>query len=104
MAGIRVDTEWLASYAKDVRAAGDQIVAARGDLEAGALRPEAFGTTNRSTAAADAYTRVADLLVGHLGRAGHLLVSAGDELRAVVDSHAGGDDEGAHGLTHKQGW
>jgi hypothetical protein len=104
MSGIRVDTEWLATYAGEVRAAGEEIAAVQRDLEVARLRPDSFGDFGRKAGAAEAYERLRELLVDQTRRAGEVLTGAGDELDEVVDFHAGGDDESAHHIKRKQEW
>jgi hypothetical protein len=102
MPGIRVDVEWLTRYAGEVRAAGKDVVAAQRVVEAHALTPESFGDVGREAGAADAYARVAALLLGQARRASEVLVHAGNELQEVVDFHAVGDDDSAHELSREQ--
>ena len=104
MSGIRVDTEWLTQYAGQVRAAGEEIAAARRELDGTRLEPESFGEVGRSAGAADAYARLAALLGDQTRRAGEVLTGAGDELRQVVDFHTGGDDDNAKDIARKQEW
>ncbi|GAA0524892.1 hypothetical protein GCM10011581_15250 [Saccharopolyspora subtropica] len=102
MSGIRVDTEWLAAYAREVRLAGEEISAAQQPLLAAQLTPEAFGEVGRQVGAAESYQRLCTLLLDQHRRAGETLTSAGDELRQVVEFHAGGDDDSASQLARKQ--
>jgi hypothetical protein len=95
MSGIRIDIEWLATYAREVRAAGEEITAAQPALQAAEVVPEAFGTLGREAGAAEAYQRICALLLDQNRRAGEVLTRAGDELRQVVDFHTGGDDDSA---------
>ncbi|QIZ34793.1 hypothetical protein [Saccharopolyspora sp. ASAGF58] len=95
MSGIRIDIEWLASCAREVRAAGEEITAAQPALTAAELAPETFGALGREAGAAEAYQRLYALLLDQNRRAGETLTRAGDELREVVDFHAGGDDDSA---------
>lgn len=95
MAGIRVDVEWLATYAREVRTAGEEISTAPQRLAAAEVAPEAFGELGRGAGAAESYQRLFELLVDESRRAGEALTRAGEELREVVDFHSGGDDDGA---------
>ncbi|MER7014871.1 hypothetical protein ABT324_25870 [Saccharopolyspora sp. NPDC000359] len=95
MSGIRVDVEWLATYAREVRTAGDEIATAPQELAAAELAPESFGELGRSAGAAESYQRLVELLVDQSRRASEALTRAGDELREVVDFHTSGDDDGA---------
>lgn len=102
MSGIRVDVEWLTRYSGEVRAAGEDIVAARAELDAARLGPEAFGAVGRQAGAAEAYEHVAATLRDQVQRAGDLLLDAGDELREVVDFHTAGDEGTAEDLSREQ--
>jgi hypothetical protein len=102
MSGIRVDAEWLARYADEVRTAGEEVGAAHQELDAARLPHEAFGELGRKVGATDSYRRVADLLMDQTRRAGDAMVSAGEELREVVDFHVRGDDGNAEDLARKQ--
>ncbi|MGP4015345.1 hypothetical protein [Saccharopolyspora sp. 5N708] len=95
MSGIRIDIEWLATYAREVRAAGEEITTAQQGLAAAELAPEAFGELGRKVGAAEAYQRARALLLDQNRRAGETLTRAGDELREVVDFHGVGDDDSA---------
>lgn len=91
MPGIRVDVDALSTCARQVRAAGEEIA----EIADHDLRPEpaAFGELGHG--AADAYARLCSELLGGRDRAAGALTDAGDELRAVIDSYTGGDDDGA---------
>ncbi|MEV5539271.1 hypothetical protein AB0L13_20630 [Saccharopolyspora shandongensis] len=95
MSGIRIDVEWLATCAREVRAAGEEIEAAQPAMAAAELAPEVFGALGREAGAAEAYQRLCDLLLDQGRRAGETLTRAGDELGEVVDFHSGGDDDSA---------
>ncbi|MCI2417163.1 hypothetical protein MOQ72_06995 [Saccharopolyspora sp. K220] len=95
MSGIRIDIEWLATYAREVRAAGEEITAAQQELAAAELAPEVFGELGRKAETAAAYQRVCAFLLDQNRRAGETLTRAGDELREVVDFHTVGDDDSA---------
>nr|WP_218888708.1 hypothetical protein [Saccharopolyspora hordei] len=85
----------MATYAREVRAAGEEIAAAPRELAAAELAPEAFGELGRKAGAAEAYQRLSALLVDQSRRASEALTRAGDELGEVVAFHSGGDDDGA---------
>ncbi|MGW1679064.1 hypothetical protein [Saccharopolyspora sp. NPDC002376] len=95
MSGIRVDVEWLATYAREVRTAGEEIAAVPQQLPAVELAPESFGELGREAGAAESYQRLCELLVDQSRRASEALTCAGDELQEVVDFHTGGDDDSA---------
>lgn len=103
MSGIRIDSEWLATYAREVRSAGEEIAAAQSALTAAELAPEVFGELGCEAGAAEAYQRICNLLLDQNRRAGETLTRAGDELREVVDFHAGGDDDSASEMRKQEG-
>ncbi|MBB5154787.1 hypothetical protein [Saccharopolyspora phatthalungensis] len=102
MSGIRIDVEWLATYAREVRAAGGEITSAQPGLMAAELAPEAFGRLGREAGAGEAYQRICTLLLDQNRRAGETLTRAGDELGQVVDFHAGGDDDSAAAMRKQE--
>lgn len=103
MPGIRVDVEWLTHYAGEVGVAGEETVAAHGELEAARLGAEAFGELGRAVGAVDAYDRVTSVLAEQVRRVGESLVGAGDELRRVVDFHAADGEGDVSSLAREQG-
>jgi hypothetical protein len=87
MRGIRVDLDLLADYARQVRAAGEDI-AATADRDVH-VAPEAFGELGHG--AATSYERLRAALLDRRDRAADALTEAADGLRAVVDFHVGDD-------------
>ncbi|MGW0523843.1 hypothetical protein [Crossiella sp. NPDC003009] len=100
---VRVDTDWLNGYAKQVAAAGDELGRAAGSLGASPLGPEAFGELGRQLRTAESYARAAELLRGQLARAGEVLRSASGELGEVVKHYQGGESDSASGLRRTEG-
>lgn len=104
MAGkVRVDTDWLNGYAKQVTAAGDELGRAAGSLNTSPLGPAAFGELGREVGSAESYARAAELLRGQLNRAAELLRSAGVELGEVVSHYKGGEFDSTAGLRRTEG-
>ncbi|MBP2476180.1 hypothetical protein JOF53_005052 [Crossiella equi] len=102
MTKVRIDTDWLGGYAKQVAAAGEELRRASGALNAAPLGPEAFGELGRELRTAESYRRAADLLRGQLTRAGEALASAATELGEVIEHYRGGESDSALDLRRSE--
>lgn len=88
MQGIRVDVERLADHARRVRTAGEGVAAT--ETRDVRVTPEAFGELGHG--AATSYDRLSAALLDRRDRSAAALIEAADGMCAVVDFHAGSDD------------
>ncbi|SFS43835.1 hypothetical protein [Saccharopolyspora flava] len=102
MSGIRIDVDWLSTHARQVREAGEDISTGRARLSEAELGGESFGEIGRKSGAPEAYQRLCEQLLDRHRTAAETLTSAGDELREVVEHHAGGDDDSAVDLRRRE--
>ncbi|RRO12936.1 hypothetical protein EIL87_25045 [Saccharopolyspora rhizosphaerae] len=102
MSGLRIDVDWLATHARQVREAGEDITSGRAKLTEAELAGESFGQVGRCSGALEAYQRLCEQLLDRHRTAAETLTSAGEELREVVDHHAVGDDDSAVDLRRQE--
>jgi hypothetical protein len=96
---VKVDPEWMSSYAGTVEKAGAEVSEARKVLDEAPLRPESFGELGRTLHLADAYAKAAGQLQQQLARAGEVLTAAASGLRAAAAHYGGHDADAAAQIT-----
>lgn len=102
MAGIRIDVEWLSTHARQVTEAGEDITTGRARLAEAELTGDSFGEIGRKSGAPEAYQQLCEQLLDRHRKAAETLISAGEELREVVDHHSVGDDDSAVDLRRQE--
>ena len=102
MSGIRIDIDWLAAHARQVREAGEEITTGRAKLAEAEIAAESFGEIGRESGAPGSYRQLCEQLLARHRAAAETLTSAGDELREVVDHHWVGDDDSAVDLRRQE--
>jgi hypothetical protein len=100
---VRVDVDWLRSYAKGLDNRVDEAQSAVQSLTQRPLQPEAFGELGRSLRIPEAYQRAADELLKELRQAETVLTAAAGSLREAADHYAGQDEDAAITLQRKGG-
>jgi hypothetical protein len=98
---VRVDIDWLRTYAEQLDRRGDEAQAAHRSLTGHQLEPEAFGELGRALGTPAAYQRAADRLHEQLEQAGRVLTAAAGALREAAEHYAGGDSDAARTLDRK---
>jgi uncharacterized protein YidB (DUF937 family) len=100
--GVKIDPDWIASYARTVsRSAGD-LGTARDALRGAPLPADAFGRLGRTTGADTAYARAAQNLSDQLARAVDALTAAGEGLAKTAD-HYGSHDQDVAAMLKRAG-
>lgn len=103
MAGIRVDSGWIADYARTVEQAGDDLTHVLDDLRGTPLGSASFGDVGKQLGTAEAYNRASTTLQQQLSRAAAALTSAADNLRKVATQHSASDADAAASLRAVKG-
>jgi len=96
---IRVDTDRLREYAKQVDDAAQAVQELHDAVNAHPLPVEAFGELGRAVRVADAYGRAATLLHDQLTRAQEVLAGVAVELNKVSDHYEGQEGDNARAIT-----
>jgi hypothetical protein len=102
VSGVRIDPDWIASYAKTVSRSAAELGSARDDLKGAPLPSDAFGQLGRNTGADAAYAQAAQALADQLGRAVDALTAAAEGL-AKTAGHYGSHDQDVAALLKKAG-
>ena len=102
MSGVRIDPDWIASYAKTVSRSAADLGSARDALKGAPLPADAFGQLGRNTGADTAYAQAAQTLSDQLGRAVDALTAAAEGLARTAD-HYGSHDQDVAALLKRAG-
>jgi uncharacterized protein YidB (DUF937 family) len=100
--GVRVDPDWIASYAKTVSRSATELGSARDALRGAPLPGDAFGQLGRNTGADTAYAQAARALSDQLSRAVDALTAAGQSLARTAD-HYGSHDQDVAAMLKRAG-
>ncbi|MFC0115022.1 hypothetical protein [Kibdelosporangium aridum] len=92
MAGVKIDPDAVAGYAKTMAAGADRLDSTALTLN-GSLGTEAFGELGRQVRTADAYSRAASTLRDQLARAIETLNAASDTLTHVAERYQSSDKD-----------
>ena len=102
MTGVRIDPDWIASYAKTVSRSASDLGSARDALKGAPLPGDAFGQLGRNTGADTAYAQAAQTLSEQLGRAVDALTAAAEGLAKTAD-HYGSHDQDVAAMLKRAG-
>jgi type VII secretion effector (TIGR04197 family) len=102
VSGVRIDPDWIASYAKTVSRSATELGSARDALGGAPLPTDAFGRLGRNTGADTAYAQAARTLSEQLGRAVDALTAAAEGLAKTAD-HYGSHDQDVAAMLKRAG-
>jgi hypothetical protein len=85
--GVKVDPDWLTSYARTAVKGADQLTGAADGLKGDPLGNDAFGELGRQVHTAEAYLRASGTLRDQLTRAIETLHAASDSLNKVAEQY-----------------
>ena len=102
MSGVRIDPDWIASYAKTVSRSATDLGSARDALRGTPLPGDAFGQLGRNTGADTAYAQAAQTLSDQLSRAVDALTAAAEGL-AKTAGHYGSHDHDVAAMLKRAG-
>jgi type VII secretion effector (TIGR04197 family) len=100
--GVKIDPDWIASYAKTVSRSATDLGSARDALRGAPLPSDAFGQLGRNTGADTAYAQAAQTLSDQLSRAVDALTAAAEGLAKTAD-HYGSHDQDVAAMLKRAG-
>jgi uncharacterized protein YidB (DUF937 family) len=102
VSGVKIDPDWIASYAKTVSRSASDLGSARDAVKGTPLPADAFGQLGHNTGADTAYAQAARTLSDQLGRAVDALTAAAEGLAKTAE-HYGSHDQDMAALLRKAG-